>query len=662
MVTPPSGWAMTADTWLLVTPLWPLACTFLILLFGWPGKRRKRQPSRWPGWVAVGSVAVSLAISSACVILRSRHSLSALGRPLHVTFGEWIPGFGVTLGLSLDGLSSVLLLLVEGIGLMVLLYSIDYMRREADQSRYYGAMLFFLAMMKLLILADNYLLLFAGWEGVGLASYLLIGYHFERWKAAQAATKAFVANRIGDAGMLVGIFALYQSCGSLSFDAIAANASAIPHGTALVISTALLIGALGKSAQIPLHVWLPDAMEGPTPVSALIHSATMVCAGVYLVARSGVLFSLTPEVSAGVAILGAATALFAASVALVEDDIKRVLAYSTISQIGFMFLALGAGAYWVAVFHLFTHAFFKALLFLGAGSVIYALRGDQNLKHMGGLRTKMPTTFVSMAVAAGALAGLPGLAGFFSKDAVLASALYAADGTPLFLIGLATSILTACYSGRLLFLVFFGPSHSRGTVPADSTEPRASASGPRESPPLMLAPMLVLSLGCLLAGWLFAPVDWHAWPLMLVSGVTAISGVWLAYHYYVSKPEARASLDRRFAVLTAALRNRWYVDAVYEEQIIDGLVLRAAQGAALFDSKLIDGTVNGAAFLTRRVSRFSRWVDRYVIDGLVRFTSGSIRAFSTPARAMQSGFVQTYAFLFVVGLLAALGYFLVRAR
>ena len=658
MVTPPSGWAMTADTWLLVTLLWPLASTFLILLFGWPGKRRKRQPSRWPGWVAVGSVAVSLAVSSACVILRSTR-----GRPLHVTFGEWIPGFGVTLGLSLDGLSSVLLLLVEGIGLMVLLYSIDYMRREADQSRYYGAMLFFLAMMKLLILADNYLLLFAGWEGVGLASYLLIGYHFERWKAAQAATKAFVVNRIGDAGMLVGIFALYQSCGSLSFYAIAANASAIPHGTALVISTALLIGALGKSAQIPLHVWLPDAMEGPTPVSALIHSATMVCAGVYLVARSGVLFSLTPEVSAGVAILGAATALFAASVALVEDDIKRVLAYSTISQIGFMFLALGAGAYWVAVFHLFTHAFFKALLFLGAGSVIYALRGNQNLKHMGGLRTKMPATFATMAVAAGALAGLPGLAGFFSKDAVLASALYAANGTPLFLVGFATSILTACYSGRLLFLVFFGPSHSRGgAVPADSTEPRASASGPRESPPLMLAPMLVLSLGCLLAGWLFAPVDWHAWPLMLVSAVTAISGVWLAYHYYVSRPEARASLDRRFAVLTTALRNRWYVDAVYEQQIIDGLVLRAAQGAALFDTKLIDGTVNGAAFLTRKVSRFSRWVDRYVIDGLVRFTSGSVRAFSTPARAMQSGFVQTYAFLFVVGLIAALGYFLVHAR
>jgi NADH-quinone oxidoreductase subunit L len=551
----------------------------------------------------------------------------------------------------LDGLSSVLLMLVEGIGLMVLLYSLDYMRREADQSRYYGSMLFFLAMMKLLILADNYLLLFAGWEGVGLASYLLIGYHFERWKAAQAATKAFVVNRIGDAGLLVGIFALYQSCGSLSFGAISSTASAIPHSLAVAISTALLIGALGKSAQIPLHVWLPDAMEGPTPVSALIHSATMVCAGVYLVARSSVLFSLTPEVSMGVAILGAATALFAASVALVEDDIKRVLAYSTISQIGFMFLALGAGAYRVAVFHLFTHAFFKALLFLGAGSVIYALHGNQNLKEMGGLWAKMPATFATMAVAAGALAGLPGLAGYFSKDAVLGSALYAANGTALFLIGLGTSILTACYAGRLIFLVFFGPSHARGSV--------ISA---HESPPLMLVPMLVLSGGCLLAGWLFEPVDWHGWPLMLVSAVTSVAGVWLAYHYYVSRPEMRGALDRRFARLTKALRNRWYVDALYEQQIVDGLVLRAAQGAALFDSTLLDGTVNGAAFLTRKVSRFSRWIDRYVIDGLVRFTSASVRAFSTPARAMQSGFVQTYAFLFIAGLLAALGYFLVRAH
>jgi NADH-quinone oxidoreductase subunit L len=651
MVTPASRWAMNADTWLLVTLLWPLACTFLMLVFGWPGKRRKRQPSRWPGWVAVGSVAVSFAVSLACVILSHTLFHDTTGRPLHVTFGEWIPGFGVTLGLMLDGLSSVLLLLVECIGLMVLLYSIHYMRREADQTRYYGSMLFFLAMMKLLILADNYLLLFAGWEGVGLASYLLIGYHFERWKAAQAATKAFVVNRIGDAGLLVGIFALYQSCGSLSFDAIAANASAIPHRVAVAICAALLIGALGKSAQIPLHVWLPDAMEGPTPVSALIHSATMVCAGVYLVARSSELFSLTPEVSAGVAILGAATALFAATVALVEDDIKRVLAYSTISQIGFMFLALGAGAYWVAIFHLFTHAFFKSLLFLGAGSVIHALNGSQNLKEMGGLRTKMPATFATMAVAAGSLAGLPGSAAFFSKDAVLGSVLYAANGTPLFLIALGTSILTACYSGRLLFLVFFGPSR-----------PRGSAAPAHESPPLMLVPMLVLSAGCVLAGFLFLPVDWRTWPLMLLSGVIAITGMWLAYHYYVSKPEARGALDQRFAGLTKVLRNRWYVDAIYEQQIIDGLVLRAAHGAALFDSSLIDGTVNGAAFLTRKVSRFSRWIDRYVIDGLVRSTSGVIHAFSTPARAMQSGFVQTYAFLFVVGLLAALGYFLVHAR
>ena len=650
MVTPASSAAavrgLGADWWLLVTVVWPLVSTFAILLFGRPGKRRKRMPSIWPGWVAAVSLAVSFLASASCVVLRY-----STGRPLSLGLAEWIPGFGMTLGLMLDGLGSVLLLLVDGIGLMVILYSVDYMRQEQDQSRYYGAMLFFLAMMKLLILADNYLLLFAGWEGVGLASYLLISYHFERWKAAQAATKAFVVNRIGDAGLLLAMFALYQGCGSLNFVTIAANASAMPHNAAVMISAALLIGALGKSAQIPLHVWLPDAMEGPTPVSALIHSATMVCAGVYLVARSGFLFDLTPEVGVGVAILGAATALFAATVALVEEDIKRVLAYSTISQIGFMFVALGAGAYHVAVFHLFTHAFFKALLFLGAGSVIHALHGNQNMKEMGGLRQKMPATFGTMAVASCALAGVPGLAGFFSKDAVLGSALYAPNGTLLFLVGLGTSLLTACYAGRMMFLVFFGTSRRRGGIEVA-----------HESPPLMVVPMLVLAAGCVLAGWLFQPIDWHGWPLMAASGLIAAAGIWLAYHYYVVKPDSRAVLDMRFAPVTKLLRNRWYVDAVYEEQIVDGLVMRAAQGAAVVDQSLIDGSVNGAAWVARKVSRFSRWTDRYVIDGLVRFTSGFVRSLSSPARAMQSGFVQTYAFLFVAGLLLALGYFLVHAR
>ena len=576
--------------------------------------------------------------------------------------------FRADAGFLLDPLSSIWLLFVTGVGMLIHIYSTGYMAHEGGYYRFFGYLNLFMFSMLTLILANNYVLLFVGWEGVGLCSYLLIGFYFHRKSASDAANKAFIVNRIGDAGFLLGMFFIAWIFGSLQFTKVTtlARAGNLSPETLTYITAAtllLFVGACGKSAQLPLYIWLPDAMEGPTPVSALIHAATMVTAGVYMVARSNALFVLAPTSMKTVAIVGALTAIFAASIGLVQNDIKRVLAYSTVSQLGYMFLALGVGAFAAGVFHVFTHAFFKALLFLGAGSVIYALRGNQNLKHMGGLRTKMPATFATMAVAAGALAGLPGLAGFFSKDAVLASALYAANGTPLFLVGFATSILTACYSGRLLFLVFFGPSHSRGgAVPADSTEPRASASGPRESPPLMLAPMLVLSLGCLLAGWLFAPVDWHAWPLMLVSAVTAISGVWLAYHYYVSRPEARASLDRRFAVLTTALRNRWYVDAVYEQQIIDGLVLRAAQGAALFDTKLIDGTVNGAAFLTRKVSRFSRWVDRYVIDGLVRFTSGSVRAFSTPARAMQSGFVQTYAFLFVVGLIAALGYFLVHAR
>jgi NADH-quinone oxidoreductase subunit L len=625
---------------LLLTLMLPLVGTLLLLLGGRPGVRRER-PLRWPGWFATFTVLSSLVASSACF-----YEFKLRGFALHLSLGEWIPGFGPTLGLQMDTLSAALLLLVDGIGLMVFVYSLAYMREEKDQRRYYGSLLLFLAMMKLLVLADNYLLLFAGWEGVGLASYLLISYHHERYKAGHAATKAFIVNRIGDAGFLLGIFGLLQACGSLQFDAVAARAGAIPHTALIVITTTLLIGALGKSAQIPLHVWLPDAMEGPTPVSALIHSATMVCAGVYLVARSGFLFAAAPEVSEGMAILGALTALFAATVALVENDIKRVLAYSTISQIGFMFMALGAGAFSVAVFHLLTHAFFKALLFLAAGSVIHALHGNQNLRQMGGLRKKMPGTFLTMTIAALALAGVPGLAGFFSKDAVLGATLGAPNGWLLFVVGLGTSLLTACYAGRLIFLIFFCPP-----------ERHASQVMAHESPALMLTPMWLLSVGCVFAGWL-GPIHWSEWPLMLMTGAVSLLGIWMAFHYYVSNPVARDALDVRFAPLAKALRNRWYVDAVYEERILDGLVLRAARGATRADKHLLDGFVNGTAWATRQISKASRWIDRYLIDGLVRGTSGTLEFFSSPARALQTGFVQTYALVFIAGLLAALGYYL----
>ncbi len=634
---------------LLATLVLPLVAVLLIFIVGGPRVIAGNLPSARPGLFAAATAVLSFLLSVICVLVYAKAQNHSSAPVIQISGGEWIPGFGETLGLMLDRLSAVLLLLVDGIGLMVIIYSLSYMSNERDQSRFYGALLFFLAMMKLLILADNYLLLFAGWEGVGLASYLLIGYHFERWKAAQAATKAFIVNRIADVGFLLGILALFEVCGTLSFRGIAP--SQIPHPVLVAIAAALLIGALGKSAQIPLHVWLPDAMEGPTPVSALIHSATMVCAGVYLIARSSRIFDAVPEVGQGMAILGIATALFAATVALVEDDIKRVLAYSTISQIGFMFLSLGVGAYNIAIFHLFTHAFFKSLLFLCAGSVIHALHGNQNLKEMGGLRQKMPITFATMTIAAAALAGVPGLAGFFSKDQVLGAALSAPGGNILFAAGLLTSLLTAIYAGRLILLVFFGQPAPRGSVTAA-----------HESPQLMLAPMLVLSAGCVAAGYVLLPIHASEWPVMLISGMLALSGIWLAYHYYVSRPQARKALDIRFAPVAKVLRNRWYVDAIYEEQLVDGFVLRMARGATVVDDTIIDGSVNGFAWSTRQISRLSRWIDRYLIDGLVQFTSHGLRSLASPARALQSGAVQTYAFLFIAGLLAALGYFIVRAR
>ncbi|MDQ2944541.1 MAG: NADH-quinone oxidoreductase subunit L, partial [Acidobacteriota bacterium] len=396
----------------------------------------------------------------------------------------------------------------------------------------------------------------------------------------------------------------------------------------------------------PLYVWLPDAMEGPTPVSALIHSATMVCAGVYLLARSSFLFLLVPEVGIGVAITGAVTALFAASVALVENDIKRVLAYSTISQIGFMFLALGLGADRAAMFHVVTHAFFKSLLFLGAGSVIHALHGEQNLKHMGGLRKQLPVTFWTMWIAGLTLAGIPGFSAFFSKDLILEAG-FESGHTVITVVGVITSLLTAVYSWRLISLTFFG-------------ERRGHHLAVHEGPVSMRLPLMVLAGCCVAVGWIFVPIHWTAWPTMITSSVLAFLGIWLAWHYYVGQPEARFSLDERFALVTNFLRNRWFIDAVFEEHIVEGLVLRTAAGAAAADALLIDGAVNGMAWSSRQAGKGLAWSDSSLIDGIVRFISAALRFLSWPSRALQSGFVQSYALLFLAGALAALGFCLSR--
>jgi NADH-quinone oxidoreductase subunit L len=617
----------------------PLAGT-AALLFGGKFHRDGTQPAqRWPGLLAVFVAACSLVCSAAAWSKRSGGTLSIEG-------GEWIPGFGAALSLYLDWLSAALLLLLEVIGLMVLWFSLGYMREESDQRRYFGGVLFFIAMMKLLILAGSYLLLFAGWEGVGLASYLLIAYHFERSLAAHAATKAFIVNRIGDAGFILAIIALGFSCGSTNFNAVANAAGHISHDRIVFICSMLAIGAVGKSAQFPLHVWLPDAMEGPTPVSALIHSATMVCAGVYLLVRSGPLLGLAPEVGIGISVLGAVTAMLGATVALAENDIKRVLAYSTISQIGFMFLALGIGAGKAGMYHVVTHAFFKSLLFLGAGAVIHGLHGEQNLMHMGGLRKHMPLTFWCMCIGGLTLAGIPGLSAFFSKDLILEAGL---NSGYVFVrvVALATSLVTAIYAWRLISLTFL-------------REPRGHHLTPHPSSFSMRAPLIILAACCVLAGWIFIPIRWEAWRTMTASALVAFLGVGIAWYFYVRRPEARGIVDRRFAVLEAFLRNRWYIDAVYEETVMEGLVYRTAQGAAVADTLVVDGAVNASAWFSRQLSAAAGSFDDNAVDGVVRFVSTATRFFSWPFRAVQTGMIQTYLLIFLAGALAALGICLSR--
>src|ERR1017187_9942676 len=411
--------------------------------------------------------------------------------------------FQADAGFLLDPLSSIWLLFVTGVGMLIHIYSTGYMAHEGGYYRFFGYLNLFMFSMLTLILANNYVLMFVGWEGVGLCSYLLIGFYFHRKSASDAANKAFIVNRIGDAGFILGALTLVWYLGSFRFIDIntLARSGRFEIGDPILTAAALLlfVGACGKSAQLPLYVWLPDAMEGPTPVSALIHAATMVTAGVYMVARSNAVFVLAPTAMKTVAIIGALTAVFAASIGLVQNDIKRVLAYSTVSQLGYMFLALGVGAFAAGVFHVFTHAFFKALLFLGSGSVIHAISGEQNKRNMGDLRGRIPTTFKTMFVATLAIAGIPPLAGFFSKDEILWQAWRSADGgfPYLWLIGFGTALMTAFYMARLIFLTFYGKPRMGHEVEHHI----------HESPKSMTGPLVVLAIGSVCAGWLGVPAS-----------------------------------------------------------------------------------------------------------------------------------------------------------
>jgi NADH-quinone oxidoreductase subunit L len=597
-------------------------------------------------------------------------------------------------GFLLDPLSSIWLLFVTGVGMLIHIYSTGYMAHEGGYYRFFGYLNLFMFSMLTLILANNYVLMFVGWEGVGLCSYLLIGFYFHRKSASDAANKAFIVNRIGDAGFILGMFFIAWMSGSLRFIDVThfarTNAATLLGNPYITAATLLLfVGACGKSAQLPLYVWLPDAMEGPTPVSALIHAATMVTAGVYMVARSNALFVLAPKSMMVVAIVGALTAIFAASIGLVQNDIKRVLAYSTVSQLGYMFLALGVGAFSAGVFHVFTHAFFKALLFLGAGSVIHAMSGEQDMRNMGGLSEKIPVTFRTMLVATLAIAGIPILAGFFSKDEILWQAWKYSPY--LWAIGFATALMTAFYMFRLIYLTFWSPSR----VVSHEIEHHI-----HESPASMTVPLVVLAFFSLTAGWLGWPAslggsnhfekflepvfanhtevaETPASPeegprsteylLMGLSVAAAFAGLFLARNAYktAGKGYTEPLADAAPPVYDTLL-NKYYVDEGYD-YVFTGRrklgdfrlgVMGLGEASSWIDTNVIDGAVNAAGSITRSSAVVSGWWDKWIIDGIgVNGPAILARMLSYPARLFEWGLVQWYALVMTAGLVGFVFYY-----
>jgi NADH-quinone oxidoreductase subunit L len=532
------------------------------------------------------------------------------------------------------------------------------------------------------VLASNYLMMFVGWEGVGLCSYLLIGFYFHRKSASDAGKKAFIVNRIGDAGFLLGVMLMAVTFGSLDFKQVNEQALSgrFPVGSTVIVTICILlfIGATGKSAQIPLYTWLPDAMEGPTPVSALIHAATMVTAGVYMVARSNALFTLAPTAMALVAGIGAATAIWAASIGLVQNDIKRVLAYSTISQLGYMFLACGVGAFGAGVFHLMTHAFFKALLFLGAGSVIHALSGEQDMRKMGALWNRIPTTARTMLVATLAISGAPLFSGFFSKDEILWKAFSSPYGSLLlWFVGVATAGLTAFYMFRLFFLTFAGKSR----VPVEIDH------HVHESPRAMTVPLICLAIGALAAGYIgwpkmlgganhfehfLEPVfenpkalagSEYAWSmefgLMLLSVGVALAGFSVAYFWYIRRPEVPERVAAQAGPVYRTVLNKYYVDQIYDALFVNRTKNLGSLLAA-FDLGVVDGGVNGVGWSTRMSGELSRLWDTWVIDGLVNLGAFLVKLMSYPAKLIQTGRLQTYAWMITLGVLIFMVYYLVH--
>ena len=653
---------------LALIPLLPLAGFLVNVALG------RRLSKAASAWVACLAMAASFVISVAAVWALVQHAPQA--RVLDETVFDWIASgdLDVPLAFRLDPLSAVMTLVVTGVGFLIHIYSAAYMEEETppEYARYFSYLNLFASFMLVLVLGSTFLVMFIGWEGVGLCSYLLIGFWYEKKSASDAGKKAFIVNRIGDYGFLLGMVLIFVHFGTLDFHRVAeAVAQVAPEnvfGPLSLIALLLFVGATGKSAQIPLYVWLPDAMEGPTPVSALIHAATMVTAGVYMIARNAVLYSHTPQVLLVVAGIGAATALFAATIGLAQNDIKRVLAYSTISQLGYMFLAMGVGAYAAGIFHLYTHAFFKALLFLAAGAVIHALAGEQDMRRMGGLRRELPVAYWTFLVATVAIAGVPGFAGFFSKDEILFRA-YASGHFWLWLVGTITSFLTAIYMFRVVFMVFYG----------SRTEVLLHRDRLHDAPPLMAVPLVILAIGAALAGYVGVPpalgganrIERFLQPsfgveaatpgptaalesgieerrgtgpvretrreanelgLMGLAAIVALAGIGVSTVLFLTRREAAAALARRLAVIHRLLLRKYYVDEAYQAAIVNPVVTGSEKGLWRgVDDAVIDGAVNGIGRLVREASAVVR-----------RAQTGSIRAY---AAALFIGVVLILAYL-----------------
>jgi NADH-quinone oxidoreductase subunit L len=602
---------------LWIIPLLPLLGSAINGLLG----------GKWPNQIVNGVALGATGLSFALALEAVREFLGPNGQALvHNHYFDWISAGKFTAGfdLQMDQLTVVMLLVVTGVGFLIHIYSTGYMAHESGYYRFFSYLNLFMFFMLILVLAANYVLLFVGWEGVGLCSYLLIGFYFLRKSASDAGKKAFIVNRIGDFGFMLGMFLLFRTFGTLDFKGVfdAAAGPSWGHeawgqfGTMTIACLLLFMGATGKSAQLPLYVWLPDAMEGPTPVSALIHAATMVTAGVYVVARSHVLFVHSETAMVVVAVVGCATAFFAATIGLVQTDIKKVLAYSTVSQLGYMFLACGVGAFSAGIFHLMTHAFFKALLFLAAGSVIHAMGGEQDMRKMGGLSTKIKYTYWTMLIATLAIAGIPPLAGFFSKDAILLSAFQIEGGHPLYAIGLLTALLTSFYMFRLIFLTFFGkPRYDEHHVHV------------HESPWSMLGPLVILAVLSIIGGWLAAPAlfggtDYfssflapvfassasgaeavneaaaHQLEIILaiVAVASALLGLGVAFWLYIRQPGKPEQLAKSMKPVYNTLLNKYYVDELYAAVIIKPLMWISTNVLWKgIDVAGIDGAVNGIA-------------------------------------------------------------------